>query len=969
MEDQYLLSKLAYVLEGVTRKSDLRAYYGKIVRPILGAISSVMLEAGMSLPNKTDLPSAASVQSAWPEITEALLAAAHKGLWIELNPKSNISVGERVEDSAVGNDHFPNLSFGGVHVPTRTTHLLWGSSFDKTRALGPLLSSGEAPPRLLTLAARHCMRTAGTYHHPDCQTRHTSVMSPSKMGDIIQELSPMKRAACRSCTGLWGPIDKEVNSLVQAAAATDGSTYNGRHSGAAFVYMADDTEADELWQLGYGWRIGMEDNYIAELSGIHRAIRSIPVNVDLTIHTDSQSSIDSILSARRCPERVNFLRKGGRPYVMAICRAWHARELAGGATTLKHVRAHTGGRSMAAVGNACADRMAKYFALSENKEDIEDEKTALDLMQADLQFLLHTRTPIPGGGNGPDEALYESSPVHGDIRQAARRTLQRLRTEEWAARPSRGLLVRDHPKEVHDAIKHAHSVAKSSSTLSLLLGGLNSVTEKDFSDGRADKSCGRCGTGAILTIAHKCHSCPCNTHTLNERDDKLAILTGYASDMEDGGPSPTSLRGQVIQRRRDMVKHLSSNTATTGIGVTGRTITLPPSPARTQAVRLDTFEQLHQYALLYNLTANRKAHEHLTANRNAHEHELDQPTLDQLVYTKSPAVSSHLMWLVDDIGGAQPRTQSPVLRQLCRWVLRTYSDLYLNPLTATAPWNDTWYSRHPDGWKVGGTISETPLAFLMNRYSWVSMRADPASQVEDLGTATQAAQESSLPCRVALLVQNSSQTQDFVKSVTPGVRKHILATVSAQASPIFSSDDADFPQSAQDRPLRSPDVPVLLVVIENASAPGYELGHIRTALEGEQGIKIHPLLHTYASHPPDMTSPCPARRMRDRHHPLLHSSQTWCCATHHYVPPPHALDEKEPEQGRIPDHRSTGDRLNPILGILGINPKGLGPDIASYSGIAPTPLDTVKQISSLVLTTSVNTYRRSEAYGRWQRKT
>ena len=79
----------------------------------------------------------------------------------------------------------------------------------------------------------------------------------------------MKRATCRDCGGTWGSFDEEINSFVQVAAATDGSTYVGRHSGAAFVYMADDTEDDELWRLGYGWLIGMENNYIAELLAIH----------------------------------------------------------------------------------------------------------------------------------------------------------------------------------------------------------------------------------------------------------------------------------------------------------------------------------------------------------------------------------------------------------------------------------------------------------------------------------------------------------------------------------------------------------------------------------------------------------------------------------------------------------------------------------------------------------------------------
>ena len=109
----------------------------------------------------------------------------------------------------------------------------------------------------------------------------------------------LTRSKCNLCANNWGHIDKEINSFIQVAAATDGSTYTGRHSGAGLVYMADHTEDDELWDQGYGWILGIENNYIAELSAIHRTIRSIPVNVDLTIHTDSQSSIDSILSALR----------------------------------------------------------------------------------------------------------------------------------------------------------------------------------------------------------------------------------------------------------------------------------------------------------------------------------------------------------------------------------------------------------------------------------------------------------------------------------------------------------------------------------------------------------------------------------------------------------------------------------------------------------------------------------------------
>jgi hypothetical protein len=327
------------------------------------------------------------------------------------------------------------------------------------------------------------------------------------------------------------------------------------------------------------------------------------------------------------------------------------------------------------------------------------------------------------------------------------------------------------------------------------------------------------------------------------------------------------------------------------------------------------------------------------------------------------------MWLVDDIAGARPRTQSPLLRQMSRWVLRTYSDLYLNPLTATAPWNDTWHSRHPDGWKVGGTVSTEPLTFLTNRYTWVSMRADLASKTKDVAMAITAAQDSRSPCRVVLLVHDSDQIRDMIRINTLGVRKHVLATIGPHASPSFTQDDADFPAAGVSRPLHAVAVPVLMIVIENTAAPGYDIAHIHTALEGERGITIHPLPHSYGSTPPDATTPRPATQMQDRHHPLLRSSQTWCRAAHHYIPPPHACDKKEPEQGRIFDRRSPSDRLNPVLGLLGANPRALGPDIASHGGMSPTSLATTKQMSLLVLSTSVALYQRSEAYGKWRRKT
>ena len=964
MEDQHMLVKIAHVMEMITRKGQLRDHHRVIALPILGAISTAVRapEIEGKLPSLGQLPKApsANVRYAWPEVVVPLLEAATRGLWVERNAASDVHRGEAIEVARdVVDDFGGKLKFKGVAIPTRSSHLLWGEHFDKTKALGPLVSNTSAPRRLHDLAEKACARTATTYHHPDCSAKIRSTWRPTTMGAIMQETGPMRRASCRHCSTSWQDIDAEINSMVNVATATDGSTYHKKDSGAALVYISDKADVDELWGIGYGWRLSIGDNYMAELSGIHRALRSIPVNVGITVHTDSQSSIDSILSALRCPEKVNYLRKGGRPYVMAICRAWAARENAGASTTLKHVRAHTGGRSRPAIANACADRNAKYYALSRNEDD---NSTSLDLMKSELDYVLHTLTPIQQKDR--DDKHYIPSPVHGDIRKVSQDLLRRTRREEWAdpdKREKRGLLMRNHPEEVMKVIKLTHSSAHSSAALSLLLGGLNAVTKKEFSADRVNAPCARCGTGAALTIVHRCHSCPCNTHELNNRDDRLAELTGYVSDIGQTGPSPTGLRAHTEQRRRQLVAHLRADSSDHGwlIRKHLRTLTFDPIGARARAVNLDTIDQLHQYALLYNLASNRLAHEGL----------MNPTALDQLAYTVSPPMSSHLLWLVNDIGGESPRTQSPPLRQLSRWVLRTYSDLYLNPLTATAPWNDTWHSRHPDGWKVGGTASENATAFLTNRYTWVSMRADPASQAEDVEMATQAAKASDRPCRVALLTYDSDRIRSLVSIKVQGVRKHILITISPQSSPAFHLDNDEFPRPTETRALRSPQAPLSLIVIENAGAPPYSLSHIQAALGDDPGMMVHAPPHELNPPPPDVTPPGLAKEMKDRHHPLLHSSQTWCRAAHHYTLPPPQRTVQQAEQRSAPIRKSASDSLHPILGLLGSTPKGLGPDIASHSEISPTPPDTLHQISVLVLKTSVNMYRRSETFSSWKRKT
>ena len=124
----------------------------------------------------------------------------------------------------------------------------------------------------------------------------------------------------------------------------------------------------------------------------------------------------------------------------------------------------------------------------------------------------------------------------------------------------------------------------------------------DVAQGRRSQLCtDATHARAILTIE------------LNNRDDRLAELTGYENDIEQAGPSPTGLGAHTEQRRRQLVAHLRADSSDHGwlIREHLRTLTFDPIGARARAVSLDTIDQLHQYALLYNLASNRLAHEGL----------------------------------------------------------------------------------------------------------------------------------------------------------------------------------------------------------------------------------------------------------------------------------------------------------------------------------------------------------------------
>ena len=1269
MEHQYILTKVAHAMELVTRKSQLREYHKRALNPTLTAIAAVMDSQGDG--ENAELPSAKalkhiSTKAGWKNMATALCTAAQNGMWVKSKHTEKRAAKlprmqngkDKISESSAGKGHHPYLIFKGARIPTRITHDLWGSGFDKLEAIGHLLAADEPPPALRDLARRRCTYSDSTYHHPDCPAP-----SPGKgtrqasLGHMFADSTRRKRAKCAHCRTKWHDIDAELNDHVRVMICTDGSTYGKARSGAALTFMDDGARNRELWgNAAYGWQILANNNYMAELAAIHKSLRSVPVNVALDIHTDSQSAIDAIKASLRNPEGTNYLRKGGRPYVMAICRAWTSRQEAGADTTLRHVRAHTGERTTAAIGNAAADRWAKWYAMSADEGP--DTLSCLDLMAAELPYVLWTR--LPPGPPGPLAKGTVGTPAHGDVRKEGRQHLQRLYEKEWAYRTTRGQMVREHPESVRRAGTRVRNAAQGTRGLTLAVACLNNITLKEVTpDGvYTGKKCERCGTGKDLTVEHRYHECPCNVAELNQLDEDVGTHTGFPADVEVRGPCPTALADLISKwhhevinivkmaqpkehraaagpavgrpaltpankhrrRRRppeqpdrprkaqrlhsissavqqaearmafrwtradiqtaqilndpltppegtpspphrnarqntlphgspscpnveprnetndprtedvpqgspsspgqsrtnigsrdgeqngdrdpkehhpndlegrdgkrphppirdkgarapaaaptrardqlnklvECIKHarskhdswtsvpeqyrnrLKSHAARCGVRVrswdtrvkrAGRTkkqVTLlmrcierarilydnyedipeetrsrlkkhadgcglaikrwessdthlrqasqPPrassntllplemgpasegreltltSSHQGRQVRLGTAGSLEQYTLLYAIEASIRPrgpegnHPGTTPPREIQE-----------------TIRAHLGHLAADLGRWDPRTQAPGLRAACRKILRTYSDLYLNPLTAVAPWDATWRSRHAEDWRLGGITTETAEEYLRDRYTWVSMRQGSSAQAEDLKAAADAMANSRRPGRVVLLTMDNPALREWLQAEGQDTCRYCIVTMDQTSDPILHLDDHKLPRDAKwQRALHRPTSKLALVVVETRTAPDFCGSQMRQALRGINGIRILQHPHTCDNMPPgtgdrELTN----KDLAYRPHPLLRESQTWYKPCSKLKP----WDEERQEIDGI--KLTTADRLPAPLALLGELPRGIQGVIAEHNGTRPNR-DAMKSISESVLNCTLSILKKDEAFRKWRSKT
>ena len=382
----------------------------------------------------------------------------------------------------------------------------------------------------------------------------------------------------------------------------------------------------------------------------------------------------------------------------------------------------------------------------------------------------------------------------------------------------------------------------------------------------------------------------------------------------------------------------------------GRTLVLPKESPDVREVRIGTVGALEQYSLLYTLESCTKKH------GRDRTRPLGEPPRQTMV-----PILSHLAFLATDMGTWTPRTQAPSLRMACRVVMRTYSDLYLNPLTAAAPWEAVWRSRHQEGWRVGGVETETPEAFMRNRYTWVSMRQGPSAQAEDLAAAERAMRKSEGPARVVLLIQDTPATRDWISKTTKDINKYYIATLNTNTAPALHLDDHNIPAEGSSRRMMSPTSKMALAVIETKQAPPFTAEHMRTATSGTPGILIHEPPPRNAPLPPDAMRNPDSSALAHRAHPLLRRSQTWYHATYKIQP------EDTGRQRTDGIHISKGDALPSALALLGELPKGIKGHISDHNERATTR-DTLEKVSAIIVDCTLSILKKDEAFRKWKRK-
>jgi ribonuclease HI len=197
----------------------------------------------------------------------------------------------------------------------------------------------------------------------------------------------------------------------------------------------------------FGGRIDVsvgEGNFDAELTAIARGLMCVPIGCSCVIHTDSQSSIQSINSYRLSAVHKYRLRlrMAGRPLLALIDKVMKAKEAAGGVVDLRWVKAHTKVTTIEHVGNRLADDYATR-ACDEKQLVRHGVMSALPLHLHEsfvvLRVCVTGGDEKRGGDQGPHMAESDGRVLTGDPRRAVWRSMVKRAAAAWAISPSQSL--------------------------------------------------------------------------------------------------------------------------------------------------------------------------------------------------------------------------------------------------------------------------------------------------------------------------------------------------------------------------------------------------------------------------------------------------------------------------------------------------------------------------------------------------
>jgi exonuclease III/ribonuclease HI len=194
----------------------------------------------------------------------------------------------------------------------------------------------------------------------------------------------------------------------------------------------------------FGGRIDVsvgEGNFDAELTAIARGLMCIPIACSCIIHTDSQSSIQSINSYRlSAVHKYRWrLRMAGRPLLALVDKVMKAKEAAGGVVDLRWIKAHTDVKTIDHVGNRLADDYATRVC--DEKQLVRHRVTSALPLHLHEPFVV-LRVGVTGDekrGSHGAQAESDGRVLTGDPRRAVWRSMVKRAAAAWAVSPSQSL--------------------------------------------------------------------------------------------------------------------------------------------------------------------------------------------------------------------------------------------------------------------------------------------------------------------------------------------------------------------------------------------------------------------------------------------------------------------------------------------------------------------------------------------------